>query len=596
MSRRVEWWFQQAYLALIPLYPSGYLLIHGFRDNEFWKRLNRSAFPAPEHLKDLVESELDKLGAIKKTRTFVSLTDYGEPCVYGCFMTQPGAELQFPMDVSHACVEQARRLTHNIELDLGLPRYRRKIEVDSKIGSELLSRMILSDAAKMFVVQRQLQIANSGKLFSAPIFGWFAIFGAGYAIVTGLSKVVGTVLGVSIAFTFNALVYYQFYSAYNLYKTKWADEKTVDLGFDYLQGARDYFISKMRFNKMLRVVLGEDGVRNISKNGDVRRWNDQTTMFLGTKSGRRARVALLGVTVVAYPLVSLLCNGPLVNISFPWRYSVENLPERLRVIAEQEYLRFLAAEKRVPKDAVVRHHLAKSIGDYETKAAGSLGVRTGLHLATPFCLKFKDAQEALEYFSQNGVSHIDFLGVKVPVKWNTKLGEELANSFVLSENALHFIFLRDLYAHDGYASFAQRSISWVTWSSFASIFTYWLHKTATIFGGTAMSFATIYTLLISAAWFANKQWYYLYRYIADVHADNVAALSSFQHCEGGKEWYWKQLKRFRILREICPNLRTRISPSGDIKGIPTSIIVRFDQLKDLHAENNELKQVVGGDD
>ncbi|KAJ1349796.1 hypothetical protein KIN20_005450, partial [Parelaphostrongylus tenuis] len=48
-----------------------------------------------------------------------------------------------------------------------------------------------------------------------------------------------------------------------------------------------------------------------------RRWNELATAFLQTKRGRRLRVGLLGLTVVTYPLVSLLTNGPLVDLSFP---------------------------------------------------------------------------------------------------------------------------------------------------------------------------------------------------------------------------------------------------------------------------------------
>ncbi|KAJ1348767.1 hypothetical protein KIN20_004158 [Parelaphostrongylus tenuis] len=327
-----------------------------------------------------------------------------------------------------------------------------------------------------------------------------------------------------------------------------------------------------------------------------RRWNELATAFLQTKRGRRLRVGLLGLTVVTYPLVSLLTNGPLVDLSFPLRYSVEKLPERLQTIADEEYARFLETEMRVPKDAVVTHHLGKSIGEYETLASGSLGVRTGLHLAVPFHVSFKNVDEALEYFRKNNVHHIDTLGVKVPVEWDTTVGKELVSTLVLSDDALRFIFLRDLYAHDGYAALAQRSISWSSWTAFTSLFTYWLHKSSKLLGGTAMSFVTLYVIFVSAAWYANRQWDYLYRYVTDVHADSVAARSSFGHCEGGKEWYWKQLKQFRIIRDISSDLKPKIKPSGDVRGIPTPVIIRFDHLKDLNEEDDDLKQVVVGDD
>ncbi|RCN31566.1 hypothetical protein ANCCAN_22642, partial [Ancylostoma caninum] len=400
-----------------------------------------------------------------------------------------------------------------MELDLGLARHRRKIEVNSKVGEELISRMMLSDLAKKFIIQRELQIANSGVLFCAPIFAWFGIFGAGYAIILGLSKVIGVALGSLTAAFVSACVFRQFYKTYSMYKIRWADEKVVELGEEYLQGARDYFNSTMKFNRLLRIVLGEEGERNIAKNGDCRRWNEQATEFLQTKAGRRLRIGLLAGTIVAYPVASLLTNGPFINFSFPYRYAIEKLPLRLQKIAEEEYARFLDTESRVPKDAVVTQHIGKTIGDYETVAGGSLGVRTGLHVAVPFHARFKDVEEALEYFKSHNIDSIDFLDVKVPIQWDTPSGTDLASSFVLSENALRFMFLRDLHAHDGYASLAQRSISWATWTSFTSIFTYWLHNSAKLFGGSAMSFVVIYSLFVSAAWFSNKQWYYLYRFV-----------------------------------------------------------------------------------
>lgn len=327
-----------------------------------------------------------------------------------------------------------------------------------------------------------------------------------------------------------------------------------------------------------------------------RKWNEQATAFLQTKAGRRLRIGLLGGTIIAYPLTSLLINGPLIDFTFVRRHSVEPLPPRLKEIADEEYSRFLESESRIPKDAVVTHHLGKSISDYETTAAGSLGVRTGLHLAVPCHARFKDVDEALAYLREHNPHYIDAHGVQVPIQWDTPSGRELANAYVLSESALRFVFLRDLHAHDGYASLAQRSISWTTWTSFTSIFTYWLHNSARVGGGTAMSFAVIYSIFVTAAWFANKEWYYLYRYVTDVHADSVAARSSFSHCEGGKEFYWKQLKRNRIMRDIDPDLTAKITPSGDVRRIATSIITRYDHLKDLNEEDDELKQVVSGDD
>uniref|UniRef100_A0A8R1I559 Transmembrane protein 177 n=1 Tax=Caenorhabditis japonica TaxID=281687 RepID=A0A8R1I559_CAEJA len=327
-------------------------------------------------------------------------------------------------------------------------------------------------------------------------------------------------------------------------------------------------------------------------------WNQKATQWLQSKMGRRARIGLLAATVVGYPIGSILINGPFVNLTFPRRYSIADLPPHLVPIADQEYGRFLERENRVPKDAVVSVHIQKTLATSsdETVASGSLGVRTGLRLAVPLYARFRNSEEALEYFRSQNEDGVEFLGEKVPVQWESETAKELADCYALSNNAYRFIFLRDLYAYDGYASLAQRSISWATWTTFSSIFTYWIHNSSRMMSGSAASFAVVYPILLGAAWYANKQWHLLYRYLTDIHADAEAARASFEHAEGGKEYYWKMLKRNRLMRDLKPSLWNQVTATGDIRAIATPIITRYDHLKDVNEEDDELKTVVSMDD
>ncbi|KAJ1348766.1 hypothetical protein KIN20_004157 [Parelaphostrongylus tenuis] len=100
------------------------------------------------------------------------------------------------------------------------------------------------------------------------MFAWCGIFGAGYAIVVGLSKVTGAAVAACIALIVNTLAFNRFCQSYNAYRMKWADERAIDLGANYLQGARDYFNSTMKFNRLLRIILGAEGEKNIARNGD----------------------------------------------------------------------------------------------------------------------------------------------------------------------------------------------------------------------------------------------------------------------------------------------------------------------------------------
>ncbi|VDM83957.1 unnamed protein product [Strongylus vulgaris] len=67
---RTAAWMKHAYLGLLPAFPAGYLIVNGFRGDQFWTKpyVDRSPFPPTEALKDLVESELDRIGDVKKAK------------------------------------------------------------------------------------------------------------------------------------------------------------------------------------------------------------------------------------------------------------------------------------------------------------------------------------------------------------------------------------------------------------------------------------------------------------------------------------------------------------------------------------------------
>uniref|UniRef100_A0A8R1DGU2 Uncharacterized protein n=2 Tax=Caenorhabditis japonica TaxID=281687 RepID=A0A8R1DGU2_CAEJA len=159
---------KQIYLGIIPAYPLGYVFVHGFRGDQIWAKpyMDRSNLEPSEHLKELVESEIDKMDGLKKAKYTVALTDEMEPKVYGGLFLSCGAELQFPLRMSLDDVETARRIGANLEVDMGLSKHRRKVEVASETGDELITRLMISDSAKRFLVQRQLLIANRGEEYA----------------------------------------------------------------------------------------------------------------------------------------------------------------------------------------------------------------------------------------------------------------------------------------------------------------------------------------------------------------------------------------------------------------------------------------------
>ncbi|UMM23722.1 hypothetical protein L5515_004298 [Caenorhabditis briggsae] len=221
------------------------------------------------HLKELVEQEIDKMEKLKKAKFQVVLTDEMEPKVYGALFLSSGAELQFPLRMTLDDVETARRIGANLEVDLGLSKHRRKVEVNSETGDELIARLMLSDAAKHFIVQRQLQIANSGEYFCAPILAWLGLSTMGYGVLNTTAMIVGPYIATATAVVFTIAAFSEFSRRFESFKITQADQDTISRGDEYTIGAIDYLESTMKLNRLYRKVLGEEGERKIARNGDL---------------------------------------------------------------------------------------------------------------------------------------------------------------------------------------------------------------------------------------------------------------------------------------------------------------------------------------
>ncbi|GMR41335.1 hypothetical protein PMAYCL1PPCAC_11530 [Pristionchus mayeri] len=265
-------WVRQVYLGCIPAYPIGYLLVHCVRDDFFFTKfyVKRSDLAPSEHLKEIVENEFDNLeGDVQHPRLHVTLTDSLEPSVFGGFFLKNGAEIQFPLAASFVDIEYARRLGGHIEMDFGQTRNRRKLENSSSIAEEMLTRMMLSEKAKKFIVQSQLQRANDGLLFSLPLFGWAALSTAGYPMLLMLSRFIGFTASFVASLGGATLAYRELLKKLEGFAALRTDEKTVRMGRQYEEGAREYLATQMAVGRMLKKVMGSEGKLRIAKNGDL---------------------------------------------------------------------------------------------------------------------------------------------------------------------------------------------------------------------------------------------------------------------------------------------------------------------------------------
>uniref|UniRef100_A0AC35U193 Sterile domain-containing protein n=1 Tax=Rhabditophanes sp. KR3021 TaxID=114890 RepID=A0AC35U193_9BILA len=324
-------------------------------------------------------------------------------------------------------------------------------------------------------------------------------------------------------------------------------------------------------------------------------FKEKADEFIQSNVGKKLKLYLLTGTMISYPIGALIANGPLINQTFPLRYNVDyNIGDKLKTLVKEEYERFLGKENRIQKDANITYSVNKSSDMMDSIGKSSMSVRFGAHIALPFYTSFNNLEEASKYCKRN-FKTMNYLGKTFSIDWDSESGHKLLEAMVLTDNAKRFVITRDMYANDGYEAYGNRSLSWATWTAFSSIFTFWVHQRSKLCNGSALSFAICYPLFLTCAWFSNTQWHDLYRYMQDIHADHESSHISFDHCAGGKEYYYKMLQRNRIIREFMPSGKELISAAGNIRSERTSFITRYDLLKDVSKEDDELKEVVSGD-
>ncbi|CAJ0582837.1 unnamed protein product, partial [Mesorhabditis spiculigera] len=266
-------WAKQLYWSAIPAYGCGYLLVHSMRDYGLpieYLYVDRHAMEPSEGFLSLVESEVDKMKGLRNAKLKVTMTDKMEPKVYGGFFLNRGAEIQFPLRYAFSDVEHLRRQGAHIELDLGYAKNRRKLEVNSEICQQLFERILLTDSAKRFAIQRELQIANSGLIFSFPIITQAAVFLGGYLSVPLLAPFLGPTIPYVLAFCASTASYVALRPVFDGYLTRLADKLTLTEHPEYLAGARDYFQNVLSLNRLLRRIMGAEGEACIKKDGESR--------------------------------------------------------------------------------------------------------------------------------------------------------------------------------------------------------------------------------------------------------------------------------------------------------------------------------------
>uniref|UniRef100_A0A0N5AD23 XPR1 n=1 Tax=Syphacia muris TaxID=451379 RepID=A0A0N5AD23_9BILA len=313
---------------------------------------------------------------------------------------------------------------------------------------------------------------------------------------------------------------------------------------------------------------------------------DASSLKLTSKFGRNFRLGILAVAVIAYPLVSLTLNGPLIK-KFPYFQDAElDLSDRLDKIITEEYERYLRNEKKERKNVVARFFRLQNTNVIDSIVKGTIALKTGVAVALPFYVNFNNRTDVVDYCKRKLKTFL-FCDDAINVNWDSDIGKNIADTLCLSDNALRFLVLRDLYSNEQYKSFVSREVSWVGYSTVACFLTFIIHSTSRL-RHSLNWFFLILLVSLNLAYFGSENWYGVYRHAADLNADTKAGMSTVSHLEGGKEYYWKLLKRNRLLSSISNCAHRKVTTCGDIKSLNTPLLKRYLGLKGVRLEDDEF--------
>ncbi|VDK18240.1 unnamed protein product [Anisakis simplex] len=277
-------WSKQVFACFLPAYPLAHLLYNAYREESpiSWIYIKRLEYPVPDHLADLVESEIENVDGLPKAdvaictsnerlafQLKVSLTDKMDAHAYGGFYLRPAVELQLPLRAAVKDLEEATRLGAIIEISTGISSSRRKTNINSKFGEKLLTEFIISDKAKRFIIQRELQRANSGKAFCMPIFIWMTTVGMSFVFLNIATQIVGPVVAFCLSTVIVFTAFQTFYHHFSVVLEQKLDIETCKKSDVYVQGGLDFLRSTMRLNRYLRSTIDRDEASKcIAENGD----------------------------------------------------------------------------------------------------------------------------------------------------------------------------------------------------------------------------------------------------------------------------------------------------------------------------------------
>ncbi|VDK66524.1 unnamed protein product [Onchocerca ochengi] len=261
---------QAAAIIGISAYPSAVIAYHNGLIN-FGKR--NIDYNVPDEIVDMVESELDKLkNLLMKVNVNISVTDSLNPEWRGGFYFRNGFELLLPLRAVAKNLSDLPKMkqTFSIKTNDFFSSKKKFLDTATDVGKHIFDDYFLSDAARRFLIRRELIRANSRRFILIPVSMWIllaSVIALSFMSLMRFGRIVSYgSLAVSIPLA--VLTFRNVVRSFLSYGEMKLDYDTCADFPEYVEGARQYLNSSIATNLRIRNEIGDLKSQFIATNGD----------------------------------------------------------------------------------------------------------------------------------------------------------------------------------------------------------------------------------------------------------------------------------------------------------------------------------------
>lgn len=149
---------------------------------------------------------------------------------------------------------------------------------DSRNGKKLLETLVLNEKEQKFAIAHEICMTNNYRRLTTPVSFvlcvFFGVFVRGiidkhpkFAKLSPLAQRAGKIGG----FVVGLVNFIILRNTLNMYYQSESDKRAADTGPEYYDGALEYYTKMLQRGKAYRALLGEDGLKYFTPEGDERR-------------------------------------------------------------------------------------------------------------------------------------------------------------------------------------------------------------------------------------------------------------------------------------------------------------------------------------